>query len=155
MLHPAEPSTEVLLRPFAGAPPMTTPAVSPQPRRRWPLFLFLTVVILPALLVTVWTLVALRFTYSTGERAGFVQKFSRKGWLCKTWEGELAIVNIPGSQPEIFRFSVRDERAAHAIADQSMGNRVVLYYRQHPGIPFSCLGETQYFIDSVRVPGSP
>ncbi|GAC1653062.1 MAG: 6-phosphogluconate dehydrogenase [Gemmatimonadaceae bacterium] len=137
------------------AAPATPAATSTRRRRRWPLIAFLIVIILPALAVTVWTLVALGFTYSSGERAGYIQKFSRKGWLCKTWEGELAIVNVPGSQPQIFNFTVRDDSVARVISGQSMGNRVVLHYQQHRGVPFTCLGETQYFVDAVQSPTPP
>jgi hypothetical protein len=81
-----------------------------------------------------------------------VQKFSSKGWVCKSWEGELAMVNMPGAMPEIFRFTVRDDAVAQQIND-SLGNRVVLHYEQHPAIPTTCFGETDYFVVSVRPVG--
>lgn len=93
--------------------------------------------------------VALHWSYSSGERAGYVQKFSLKGWLCKTWEGELAMTTIPGSVPEKFHFSVRDEAVAQRI-NGSMGKRVSLSYEQHKGLPGSCFGETDYFVVQVR-----
>ena len=93
---------------------------------------------------------ALRYAYSDGDRAGYVQKFSRRGWICKTWEGELAMVNLPGTMPQIFAFSVRDPKMADVI-NQSMGQRVALHYEQHKGIPTDCFGETEYFITGVRV----
>jgi hypothetical protein len=99
----------------------------------------------------VWS--ALHITYSDGERAGYVQKFSRKGWICKTWEGELAMVNLPGAMPEIFRFTVRDDATA-AVINSSMGRRVALHYEQHKGVPTNCFGETEYYVDQVR-PVSP
>lgn len=95
----------------------------------------------------VW--ITLQYNYSEGERAGYVQKFSRKGWLCKTWEGELAMVNLPGSVPEIFSFSVRDDEVARRLND-SMGRRVTLHYEQHVGVPTSCFGETDYYVTDVR-----
>jgi hypothetical protein len=95
----------------------------------------------------VW--LALSFSYSEGERAGYAQKFSKRGWLCKTWEGELAMANLPGTMPEVFLFSVRDEAVA-AKLNAEMGNRVVLTYEQHLGIPTSCFGETSYFVVDVR-----
>jgi hypothetical protein len=91
---------------------------------------------------------ATRFTYSSGERAGYVQKFSNKGWLCKTWEGELAMANLPGAMPELFPFTVRDDAVAAAINAQ-LGARVTLHYEQHLGLP-SCFGETSYWVTSVR-----
>lgn len=96
----------------------------------------------------VWA--ALNFSYSEGERAGYLQKFSKRGWICKTWEGEILLSSMPGAIPEKFDFSVRDE----AVADQlkaATGQRVVLTYSQRKGVPTSCFGETEYFIDKVAV----
>ena len=104
----------------------------------------------PLLLFLLYSWAALTWSYSTGERAGYVQKFSKKGWLCKTWEGELAMVSIPGTMPEKFYFTVRDDSVA-TLVNQSMGKRVALTYRQHMGVPTSCFGETQYFVADVRV----
>ena len=92
---------------------------------------------------------ALKYAYSEGERVGYVQKFSRKGWLCKTWEGELAMVTLPGAVPEKFLFTVRSEEIAQQI-NRSLGKRVDLHYDQHPGLPTQCFGETDYFITAVR-----
>src|SRR5438094_2515714 len=97
-----------------------------------------------------YTWAALTWTYSSGERAGYVQKFSKKGWVCKTWEGELALVSIPGTMSEKFYFTVRDDSVAARI-NQAMGKRVTLTYQQHMGIPTSCFGETQYFVAGVKV----
>lgn len=92
---------------------------------------------------------ALHVSYSTGERAGYVQKISKKGWVCKTWEGELAMVNLPGTAPQIFAFSVRDEAVARQLLDAA-GQRAALMYDQHRGVPTHCFGETEYFITRVR-----
>jgi len=108
------------------------------------------VIVVPILVFALYTWSALTWSYSTGERAGYVQKFSRKGWICKTWEGELAMVNIPGSMSEKFLFSVRDDKVADYI-NVSLGKRVALHYEEHRGIPTSCFGDTQYFITAVRV----
>jgi hypothetical protein len=102
-----------------------------------------------ALLVAAWVWLTLQWTYSDGERAGYVQKLARKGWLCKTWEGEIVLVTMPGAIPDKFEFTVRDDAMAQQI-NQLSGKRVVLSYRQHKFIPFSCFGETEYFIDGVR-----
>lgn len=112
-------------------------------------------VLIPAAVLIVagtvlWTWATLSYDYSDGERAGYVQKFSRKGWICKTWEGELALVNLPGAMPEIFHFSVRDNAVAKRIQDV-VGRRVALTYEQHIGVPTSCFGDTQYFVVDVRV----
>jgi len=100
--------------------------------------------------IALWTWATLSYDYSDGERAGYVQKFSRKGWLCKTWEGELALVNLPGAMPEIFHFTVRDNATAKRI-QATVGKRVALSYEQHIGVPTSCFGDTQYYITDVHV----
>ncbi|OYW32767.1 MAG: hypothetical protein B7Z51_02665 [Methyloversatilis sp. 12-65-5] len=97
-----------------------------------------------------YTWIVLNWSYSTGERAGYVQKFSNKGWFCKTWEGELAMVTMPGTLTEKFEFSVRNAEVAKQL-NESMGQRVSLHYEQHIGVPTSCFGETQYYVSSVRV----
>jgi hypothetical protein len=95
-----------------------------------------------------YLLAAYSFTYSTGERAGYVQKFSKKGWLCKTWEGELAMANLPGAMPEKFEFTLHDDAVAAQI-NNSMGQRVTLTYEQKVGLP-SCFGDTPYWVTQVR-----
>src|ERR1700719_4880937 len=113
------------------------------------LFLLLLVVVLPVCLFAAWAWITLHFSYSTGQRAGYVQKISKKGWLCKTWEGELAMSTFPGTAPQIFTFSVRDDPVARKILDAA-GQRVALSYEQHKGVPTACFGETEYYIVSVR-----
>ncbi len=101
------------------------------------------------LLAMSWTWFSLSWSYADGERAGYVQKFSNKGWLCKTWEGEIAMVTMPGAIPEKFEFTVRDEAVAQQI-NALAGKRVVLRYRQHKFVPTTCFGETEYFVDGAR-----
>jgi hypothetical protein len=101
-------------------------------------------------LFTLYTWIVLSWSYSTGERAGYVQKFSRKGWVVKTWEGELAMVAVPGSTPDKFYFTVRVDSAAVKI-NNTLGKRVALKYEQHVGVPSSAFGETEYFVTDVRV----
>jgi len=108
------------------------------------------IIIVPILVFSLYTWSALTFTYSSGERAGYVQKFSKKGWLCKTWEGELAMVSMPGTMSEKFLFTVRDDKVADYI-NNSLGKRVALSYQQHVGIPTSCFGDTEYFVTAVKV----
>jgi len=108
------------------------------------------VIAVPIVVFALYTWSALNWSYSKGERAGYVQKFSHKGWLCKTWEGELAMVNIPGSLTEKFQFTVRDDKIADYI-NASLGKRVALSYEEHVGIPTTCFGETRYFVTAVRV----
>lgn len=112
------------------------------------------VILLPLVGLALWTWGALTFVYASGERAGYVQKFSKKGWLCKTWEGELAMVNMPGTAPEIFYFTVRDDATAQKIVPY-VGQRVSLHYDQHKGIPGSYFGDTEYFVTAVQPTTSP
>lgn len=108
---------------------------------------FIAVVIL---LFVAYTWVVLSWSYSEGERAGYVQKLSKKGWLCKTWEGEIALVTMPGTVAEKFTFSVRDDAVAQQI-NESMGRRVSLTYEEHVGVPSNCFAETSYFVIGVKV----
>jgi len=99
-------------------------------------------------LFALYIYIALNWSYSTGERAGFLQKISNKGWICKTWEGELSLVSMPGTAPEKFLFTVRDEAIAQKIS-AAAGKRVTLNYEQHKGLPTSCFGDTDYFVTGV------
>ncbi len=122
----------------------------PTPKRAALLgFVILTLL---AALCAAYIWMALHWNYSEGERAGFMQKLSHKGWLCKTWEGELSLVALPGAAPEKFYFSVRDDSIAQQV-NASVGQRVALTYEQHRGLPTSCFGETEYFITAVKVVG--
>src|SRR5262245_23388179 len=134
------------------APPPTSPVVTAPGRRAGrsrPILIAVAAVLVPILLFAVYVRVALWWSYSEGERAGYVQKFSRKGWLGKTWEGELAMVSLPGTLPEIFRFTVRDD-AVGAKINETMGRRVTLHYEQHRGLPTTCFGETDYFVTDAK-----
>src|SRR5256885_939970 len=106
------------------------------------------VVLIAALAGYTW--ITLHWSYSDGERAGYVQKLSRKGWLCKTWEGEMAMVTMPGTVAEKFAFTVR-EPAVVAKLNANVGKRVALHYEQHKWIPSSCFGDSEYFVTGVRV----
>jgi hypothetical protein len=112
-------------------------------------FLFLGVPLAGGL-IALYFWAALSWDYSTGERAGWVQKFSRKGWICKTWEGELAMVTMPGAAQEKFFFTVWDDGVARQI-NAAMGKRVSLHYDEKVGLPTSCFGETRHWVDKVTV----
>ncbi len=112
---------------------------------RW----LLLILVAALVLVGIWTWMTLNWSFSEGERAGYVQKLSKKGWVCKTWEGEIAMVTMPGAIPEKFEFTVPDDAVAQRINALS-GNRVVLIYQQHKFIPSTCFGETEYFVVDVR-----
>lgn len=106
------------------------------------------------LLVALWTWFTLSWSYSDGDRGGVLQKFSRKGWVCKTYEGELAMYVVAGVAPQIWQFSARDPKVAAQLASY-VGERVQLHYTEHVGIPTNCFGETQYFVDRVSLaPGT-
>jgi hypothetical protein len=92
----------------------------------------------------------LSWSYSKGERAGWVQKLSKKGYVCKTWEGEMAMVSLPGSVPEKFVFTVWDDKTAEEL-NRLMGKRVAVYYEEHIGLPTSCFGDTGYFVRGVKL----
>lgn len=111
----------------------------------------LLALLLPAASVAVYFAVVLNWSYSSGERAGWIQKLSDKGWVCKTWEGELALVSLPGSATvEKFVFTVRDDLVAAEIS-KVMGRRVTLHYEEKVGLPTSCFGETRYYVTKVTV----
>lgn len=105
--------------------------------------------IIPITLFSLYTWASLNWVYSSGERAGYVQKFSLKGYFCKTWEGEIVLVSMPGTQAEKFIFTVKDDVIAKKVND-SLGRRVKLVYEEHKGIPSSCFGETAYFVQDVQ-----
>lgn len=125
---------------------------TPQPEEkkklsRWKLSLG-GIIFFPILLFILYTWFVLTWSYSTGERAGYVQKLSKKGFISKTWEGELAMVSMPGQAPQIFYFTVQDDSVAAKI-NHAIGKRVTLKYDQHIGIPTQLFGETEYFVTDV------
>jgi hypothetical protein len=119
-------------------------------KRNWGKLTIGSVIVIPIVLFTLWTMFALHYSYSSGDRAGYVQKLSKRGWLCKTWEGELIQTPIPGAAPEKFLFSVRSDSIAAAI-NKMLGKQVALTYAQHKHVPTSCFGETEYYVDAVRL----
>jgi hypothetical protein len=140
---------------MADTPEISETAVTPAPakkKRNKVLIVLLILLLIPAVIISLWVWVTLGYTYALGERAGYVQKISKKGWLCKTWEGELAMANLPGTMPQIFSFTVRNDSIAHVI-EQNAGKQVSLTYEQHRGVPTSCFGETEYFVIGVHKTG--
>ena len=106
------------------------------------------------LLITAWFVFAWHWSYSEGERAGWVQKFSRKGWICKTYEGQLALYVVGGVAPQLWDFSVRDEAVAKKLSG-AVGQEIQLHYTEHRGVPTSCFAETPYFADGFTVMAKP
>jgi hypothetical protein len=141
-------TTDVVATATPAAP---APAQTFIRRHRWKVILFGLLAAIAGL-GALWTLITLTFSYSEGDRIGFVQKFSHKGWVCRTWEGELAMTPVPGSAPQIFSFTVRDQAVVKRIQDAE-GKRVALRYKEKRGVPSSCFGDTRYFIADVRVLG--
>jgi hypothetical protein len=107
-------------------------------------------IVFPLLLAALYTWFVLWWSFSEGDRAGYMQKLSKRGWVCKTWEGELTLVTMPGTVAEKFYFTVRREDVVQKL-NAAMGQRVSLSYKQHVGIPGSCFGDTGYFVDDVHV----
>jgi hypothetical protein len=116
------------------------------PQKIWTSLLILVIGL--ALLFSLYIYAAFSWSYSKGERAGFLQKVSNKGWICKTWEGELSLIAMPGVAPEKFLFTVRDDAVAEKL-NAAAGKRVTLNYEQHKGLPSSCFGDTDYFVVGV------
>jgi len=127
----------------------TAPTASPRPRARRGMRYLLLFLILVIAGVALWTWLTLRWAYADGTRAGVLQKFTHRGWICKTEEGELAYW-VAGLTPQIWRFSVRDPGVA-AQLEKAVGARVQLHYTEHPGVPSSCFADTRYFVDRVTI----
>lgn len=125
-----------------------TPLVAAPRRRVWLIGLGALVILF--VLFSLYLGLAFVWSYSDGQRAGILQKFSRKGWVCKTYEGELAMSIVPGVAPTIWEFSVRDPAVVSRLKS-AIGERVALHYTEHRGIPTTCFGQTNYFVDSVSV----
>ncbi len=139
--------------PESAAPPPPPAEAAPARRgfwrRRWKLVVA-GVLLAPVLFFACFTVMTLTWSYSEGQRSGVLQKLSRRGWICKTWEGELAMTTQPGVAPVIWSFSVRNEAAVRQLST-AIGRPLVLYYQEHQGIPTTCFGDTRYFVDSLRL----
>jgi len=133
--------------------PMPTPTPAPVRRSRFKWYVLGFVAVLAAMVV-LYTLLMLWWSYSDGERAGVLQKFSQRGWVCKTYEGELAMYVVAGVAPQIWSFSVRDEAMVEEL-NKAVGQHVRLHYSEHRGLPTDCFGETDYFVDRVEVTAPP
>ncbi|HCE59162.1 MAG TPA: hypothetical protein DER09_15345 [Prolixibacteraceae bacterium] len=94
------------------------------------------------------------FDYSKGYRAGLLQKFSEKGVVFKTYEGEMILSSVQSNAnvaiaSEKFLFSVADESVAKQM-EQIQGKNVVVHYREKKGtLPWR--GDSPYIVDSVKV----
>ena len=126
---------------------MHTPTTTP--RRGW-IYWVAGVALLPLLIFAAYLAFVLNWSYSDGERAGYLQKFSRKCWVCKTYEGELAMTTVPGVAPVLWNFTVREKSVADQL-NTLLGKRIVLHYEEHRGIPTNCYGDTNHFVTRVQV----
>ena len=130
--------------------PPSTPSPNPE-RKRKIRRIVIGVILTPIVLFGLYTWFVLSWSYSEGERSGVLQKISRKGWLCKTYEGELAMTTVPGVAPVLWQFSVRSDKIFLEL-EQGLGRSVVLHYSEHRGLPFArCFGETSYFVEGVTI----
>ena len=134
------------------APPAAAAPAPVRKKHNKLLIILLSILLIPVVIIALWIWVSLGYTYSTGERAGYIQKISKKGWICKTWEGEIAMTPLPGATPQIFAFTVRNDSIAHVLEEYA-GKQVSLTYEQHRGVPSSCFGETEYFVTKVHRAG--
>lgn len=126
----------------------------PKRRRRRGLKVLLLLLLVVILGAGVWVWGSLNFAYASTQKRGYVQKLVRRGWLCKTWEGELSVAPIPGTtvQSGVFNFTVRNDSVAAALLRAS-GELVTLQYDEHRGVPTSCFGDTPYYVTGFqRVP---
>lgn len=139
--------------PTVPSTPPPAPPVPRPPRRSFRSY-FWGSLVGAVLLITLYTLFMLWWSYSNGDRAGVLQKFSKRGWICKTWEGEIAMYVVGGVSPQIWDFSVRDDKVAEQL-QAAVGQQVRLHYSEHRGLPTNCFGETDYFVKRVEVVGPP
>jgi hypothetical protein len=143
-----KPASDEAVSDTAGSDTPPPPPRVKKKRNKVLIALFILLLI-PAVIIALWIWVALGYTYASGERAGYIQKISKKGWVCKTWEGELAMANLPGTMPQIFAFTVRNDSVAEVL-EKNIGKQVSITYEQHRGIPTTCFGETEYFVTRVQ-----
>jgi len=109
--------------------------------------ILMILLVLVLVIAALWTWFALSWSYSEGERAGILQKFSKKGWICKTYEGELALYVVGGVAPQIWYFSTRDAKVAQQLSG-AVGDHIRVHYTEHRGVPTACFAETPYFAES-------
>ncbi|MGH7688826.1 MAG: hypothetical protein ACREN3_04400 [Gemmatimonadaceae bacterium] len=128
------------------------PPAPPSRKRWWQHWrgILAVIVATPVLGFALYTFTAVQWSYSTGDHAGTLQKFSRQGWLCKTWEGELMQPTAPGVAPTIWHFTVRNDSTATLVM-AGLGKHIVLHYREHRGVPTSCFGDTQFWVDRIQI----
>ncbi|MEP6780294.1 MAG: hypothetical protein ABJC26_10415 [Gemmatimonadaceae bacterium] len=147
--HESPPASEHAEADESMPPREPTPVRQSFKRRHWGKLLLFAILAVPTVGFAGWTFGALNWNYSTGQRAGYVQKISRKGWVCKTWEGVLYLDIAKGFRSDSFTFSVRSDSIAQRLESLN-GRKVTVHYEQHKGVPTNCFGETEYFVSRVQ-----
>ena len=94
------------------------------------------------------------FTYSEGYRAGLLQKFSNKGMIFKTYEGEMILSSVASTSEvalasEKFLFSVTNKDIVRQF-DTLQGRNVIVHYDEKRGVLF-WRGDSRYLVDSVKL----
>lgn len=94
------------------------------------------------------------YTYSEGYRAGLLQKFSSKGTIFKTYEGEIILSSISSTRDvaiasEKFYFTLKNKALVRQF-DMMQGQNVIVHYKQK-NAPLFFRGDSEYLVDSVRV----
>jgi hypothetical protein len=134
----------------AQSPQSPKSAAKPKKRRLW-LKLGVPLVLVAIAAAGLWVWGTLGFVYSSGERTGYVKGFAQRGWLCKTWEGELTVPRRPALADTTFKFTVRDDSVARALQLAVPGRLVTLSFDEHRGVPSSCFGETENYVRGFRI----
>ena len=117
--------------------------------RKWIIILIVVLVVINVIVLFIFN-----FTYSEGNRAGVLMKFSKKGYVFKTYEGELnigGVGNVSGTAQmnQVWLFSVRNQATADSLMTME-GKKVSLHYRQVLKNMWWD-GETSYFVDGYKV----
>lgn len=112
---------------------------------------FLTFLLVLAIIALLSVFGLSKFVYSSGERAGTISKFSHRGYLFKTYEGELNVGGFSGQTgnltPQIWLFSVPENEKVVKVLDEAVtsGKRVKLRYEEHL-FSFFWVGDTKYYV---------
>lgn len=116
---------------------------------------FLVGLLLAGLLVLLVTFLLSQFSFSDGDRAGTITKFSRKGYIFKTYEGELlqgGVTDGTGAfNAEKFLFSVSpgQDSVIHRIERALLNGRRVRVHYEEKYFRFFWMGDTKYYITEV------
>lgn len=99
--------------------------------------------------------------YSNGKRVGFITKFSQKGLVYKSWEGELNMTQTGMNTSNAFEFSIdNDNEPAGLVArlDSALqyGYKVEVTYHEVSGYNwFNNRGHTDHFVTECLLLDAP